>query len=304
LWLDRVRRALPAGSDDDPLSGALFSRLWQINSAATKTAGQIRTAAAILLATDSSTGLANSVQILEDARVQGNHADIVSAALIQAYFLSKRYDKALPLAEALFKALPQSSTAFSLFVRSAYGAGGMAKGRPVLDTNLSHFEQDVDTMRVVASIAMRFSDVERSNSINRQIIQSGRAIPADYNQLAWGDLLLGKITADSANAANQGIVLMGQNPEPALMHTLAAIDAELGKESDARALMLQRLKLKGIEEPGSDDWYVFARIAEQYGIAKDAATMYRKVSRPKDDFAVAASSYALAQKRLKAMSIQ
>jgi hypothetical protein len=53
------------------------------------------------------------------------------------------------------------------------------------------------------------------------------------------------------------------------------------------------------EEPGDEDWYVFGRIAESYGLSQDAGTMYRRLRRPRNEHAVAASSYALAQKRLK-----
>ncbi len=84
---------------------------------------------------------------------------------------------------------------------------------------------------------------------------------------------------------------------------LAAVDAELGKEADARATLLQRMKGLGSPEPDDDEWYVFGRIAEQYGLTQEAATMYRKLARPRNELMIASSSYGLAQKRLKAMGL-
>jgi hypothetical protein len=58
------------------------------------------------------------------------------------------------------------------------------------------------------------------------------------------------------------------------------------------------MKLDGSPEPLDADWYVFGRIAEEYGLTKDASAMYRRLERPKTDLRLAASSYALAQRRL------
>ena len=94
---------------------------------------------------------------------------------------------------------------------------------------------------------------------------------------------------------------MGGKESTALLHTLAAVAAEIGREGEARTTLLERMKLEGADEPDDAEWYVFGRIAEQYGLGSDAETMYRKLSKPKDESAIPVSSYALAQRRLKAM---
>ena len=80
------------------------------------------------------------------------------------------------------------------------------------------------------------------------------------------------------------------------------VDAELGKEGDARSNLLQRMQVSGSEEPDYADWYVFARIAEQYGLTHEAAAMYHKLAKPRNELMIPASCYALAQRRLKALS--
>jgi hypothetical protein len=51
-----------------------------------------------------------------------------------------------------------------------------------------------------------------------------------------------------------------------------------------------------MEEPDSAIWLGFALIAEQYGIADAAGTMYRRVEKSK--FEAPGSNYAIAQQHL------
>ena len=57
----------------------------------------------------------------------------------------------------------------------------------------------------------------------------------------------------------------------------------------------------GILEPDDSCWYVFGRIAEQFGLADAARDYYGRLERPKTDRSIAVSSYTLAQKRLKGL---
>jgi len=114
--------------------------------------------------------------------------------------------------------------------------------------------------------------------------------------------MAGKASAASLEAMNQAVVMMGNKPASGILHTLAALDADLGKETDARAVLLQRMKMDGSLEPTEADWYVFGRIAEAYGSDKDAASMYGRLERPKTDLGIGGSSYALAQKRLAGLN--
>lgn len=69
----------------------------------------------------------------------------------------------------------------------------------------------------------------------------------------------------------------------------------------AWALLPQRITGSGVDDPEDPDWYVFGRIAESYGLNREAAALYRRLERPKSELAIPSSSYALAQRRLKAL---
>jgi tetratricopeptide (TPR) repeat protein len=301
IWLDRIRREVHAGSGDDPLSGPLFARLWQQGQAADIQA--VKSAAAALL-TAPNKRIEPIIKILEQGAAGGGAgaSGALSAALVEAYLTAKQYAKAEPLATSLLKALPQSPAALSLALRAAYAAGGRSAANAILSANLQRFTQDVEGLRSAATIAMIFGDTERSGALEKQIVDSGRGTANDFNQIAWGDLMAGKVTAATLESANRGM-LIANNQSTGLMHTLAAVYAELGKESDARATLLQRMAALKAAEPDDDDWYVFGRIAEQYGLQDAAAGMYRRLARPANELAIPASSYALARKRLQAMGV-
>jgi len=56
-----------------------------------------------------------------------------------------------------------------------------------------------------------------------------------------------------------------------------------------------------MEKPNEPCWYVFGRIAEQFGLFDVARDYYGKLQRPKSDRSLAFSNWSLAQKRLAAM---
>lgn len=306
VWLDRLRRELPPGNGDDPLSGPMFSRLWQTGSTAPRDPASIKLAAAALADVGNVSAQVPAIAILEGGRgnTTGAAAAPLSAALAEASFQAKQYNKSLAIAEDLVKQLPQSLTAVLLASRAAYAAGGQKGGRRIVDASIGRFDQDPMALRAIAGVAMGFGDVETSAKLTRQIIDSGRATPGDYNQIAWGDLMSAKTGPASLEAANQGVLMMGNRATSGLLHTLAAVDADIGKETEARAVLLQHMKLDGSPEPLDADWYVFGRIAEEYGLTKDASAMYRRLERPKTDLGLAASSYALAQRRLAGLQLQ
>jgi tetratricopeptide (TPR) repeat protein len=277
----------------------MFSRVWQPGQ--TPDANRIRLALALLLS-DEPKGIGRVIETLEAASksASARDSDAVSASLAEAYFTDRQYGKALAISEDLLRKLPGSTSALRLALRAAYGAGGEKEAGRITAAHLTRFKDDVGALRAVAVTALVFGDTDRSTAIEKQILDSGRGQATDYNQIAWADLMAGKVTNATLEIAKKGL-LLGSNGT-GLLHTLAAVQAELAKVSEARAALLQRMVSLGDDEPDDDDWYVFGRIAESYGLIQDATAMYRRLQRPRDDRTIPASSYALAQKRLKVIA--
>jgi tetratricopeptide (TPR) repeat protein len=136
---------------------------------------------------------------------------------------------------------------------------------------------------------------------SKQLIASGKAEEGDMNNAAWYALIRGMVTNDAIRLAQQSSQI-SRNTSPTTLHTLSALFAEIGEISQARDLLLRSLELRANEEPQSDDWYVLGRIAEQIGITEAALSAYNKVLKPKEDYLLADSTYALAQRRLAVLA--
>jgi tetratricopeptide (TPR) repeat protein/transglutaminase-like putative cysteine protease len=298
-WLDRIRQELPAGNGDDPLSGQMFSRFWQQGQ--TADADSMRIAAALLLSEHEKT-LDRTLAILEKAARSADaaNANHISAGLAEAYYTAKKYDQALAEGERLCGRLPRSGNAVLLGLRAAYALGGKKEADRFLSPRLDSFKSNVAAQRMFASAAMLHGDTERAIAIEKAIVDAGRANWNDFNQLAWADLMAGKVTTASLEIAKRG-VLMGKDEPTPLIHTLATIQAELDQTAEARAALLQRMTTLAQDEPDDDEWYTFGRIAEKLGLNDEAVTMYKRLKKPRNERFVAASSWTLAQQRLKAL---
>ena len=85
-----------------------------------------------------------------------------------------------------------------------------------------------------------------------------------------------------------------------ILHTLATVYAEQGKTAEAYRVILQALELK--DEPGLDDWFVFGRLAEHYGLPDAARRYYEKARETAaDDDSNPMATIHLVRKRLEAL---
>ena len=79
-------------------------------------------------------------------------------------------------------------------------------------------------------------------------------------------------------------------------HLANQLDSATASSLLLREVILQAMEIEAREEPSSDDWYVFGRIAEHYGEIEVAVAAYQKVEPP--DPETADATYHLAQRRL------
>lgn len=130
-------------------------------------------------------------------------------------------------------------------------------------------------------------------------MDTNKATSEDLNLYAWNTLLLPGPPAPDAIEAAERANGQSKNTDFGILHTLACIYAEIGKESQARELLIQAMDAAYLEKPNSAIWFGFAKLAEQYGEIQTAQTLYQRVEKPKQD--TPGSNYALAQARLLAL---
>ncbi|OLC55806.1 MAG: hypothetical protein AUH92_01350 [Acidobacteria bacterium 13_1_40CM_4_69_4] len=298
-WLDWAREEVPRPPDDDPLSGPPFLLFWKKGS----TAGpdEMRRAAASLLALSNMADRA--LPILQDGLAKATTDEErlrCRFALASAYQKLGRPDDMVRAGRLVLALRPDSDAAFSYLGRALVRAKGWDECRRLAGDRLKRLPDDLYAIRILASVAGRTGDFEAEEKLYGRVVATGKAEATDLNNLAWLALFRGGVTDKAIDQVQRAVVLTRQGNAPSL-HTLAALYAEVGKTAEARELILKEMQMNGSDEPQPNDWYVFGRIAEQYGVRDAAISDYMKVTPPESDEDILQSTYALAQKRLAAL---
>ena len=296
-WLDWAREEVEPPSADDPLAPPQFPYFWKAGQTREKAA--IRTAAAVLLSSDSEAK--DVIPILEEAvrsAQPGVTSQRLAYAVASAYMKTKAYDKAEATASELVRQAPESRAAFELAARAAAKARHLDGLERLIADHLEHFRSDPAVLRAAAKALVYAGGAAHADTLFSALVRTGKSEAEDYNWKAWNDMIDGKIT-DATHEAIGEAIRRSPHDNAAMLHTLAAIQAETDKPNEARATLLQRMELQGSDEPNAEDWYVLGRIAEQYGLADVAGAMYKRVRLGKDKGELSFSSYTLAQRRLE-----
>ncbi|MGZ8811002.1 MAG: transglutaminase domain-containing protein, partial [Thermoanaerobaculia bacterium] len=300
-WLNWARDEFGAGSGDDALDGLPFTALWE-KATQNATAGAMRVAAASMMI---SADLADKgIPILEASRKAETSPERqlhIDHALAMALISKQKPDDVLPIAKRLHAAKPRSSEAFDMLYNAYQRLGKRAESEQLANERLKMIPKDQDALRALAENSMTAGDYATADRYYRQILQELEPSPVEYNEIAWNALLAGRDLEAALENARQALS-SGGTGSPALLHTVAAIYAELGKSMEARDALLQSIDIAGREDPSPADWYVLGRIAENYGATDAALAAYRKVDKPK--VADAGATYVLAARRMKALGVK
>ena len=297
-WLDWAREKVHISAGDDPLAGQPFPHFWSKGQEGDEAA--IRTAALVLLP---SKGLqpahfAGLIQARDHAKTETDR-NLLDLVLAYAYAAQKKWTELAAIAQDLMKAAPDSLIAYN-FATEAYGQlKNFDEWDKLLQTRLQKHPDDPDYIRSAAMLARYRGDVRRARELLKGLKDRGKTTPSDLNWYAWDALMLpGPVDQDSLDAAQRANDLT-KNGSFAILHTLACLYAEAGKPGQARELLLKAMDAAKLEEPDSEVWFAYGKIAEQYGETEAARIMYARVEKPES--ASPGSSYELAQKRLLAL---
>ena len=300
VLLDWVREEQHLAGGDDPVAGYPFPRIWTKGMDAD--AARMKLAAAAILVQTKPTA-AQGVAILEAARSSAtSDADKlnISLGLIQGYRFLDDFEKVLAISTDLAKQYPES---LSLFWDRVFALHGLRKFQD-LDAlaadRLKRLPDDIEARRTLINSATAREEFALAHDLGVKMVQSGKAEAADLNNVAWYALFTGNVSQDDVADAIKALQLNQNNASS--LHTLGCVYAEVNKTKEAREVLIQAMDLLTLDEPESNYWYAFGRIAEQYGEIEVAKADYARVTRPKREMEIAGSSYHLAQNRLKIMA--
>jgi tetratricopeptide (TPR) repeat protein/transglutaminase-like putative cysteine protease len=295
-WLDWAREEVRNAGGDDALATPPFAILWTRGAEAA--AEEARCAAASLLAGGDESGKAVPLLIsCRDAAPEGARRTALDLALALAYDTLKRPDDLAAAAQRLAAAVPGSKRADSLLYKALAILGRWDEVRQLAEQRLAADADDVIALQSLCTVIDRRGDLEGAAACLQRIVDSGKADRFVSNNLAWLALVRGKVD-DRAVEQGQRAATLHEYKNPASLHTLASLYAELGKTSEAYQVILQELELKPGKRPESSDWYVFGRLAEHFGLPEAARRYYARVEPPEPGEAEATSTHRLARQRL------
>lgn len=298
--LDWLREDQHIATGDDPLGGYPFPRLWTKGSKAT--AASIKIAAASILTAYKQTarqGLAVLEAVAKPSSTSPEMA-AVSVALLHGYFRLEEYDKASAVCSDLETAYPESDEVFSDHLYALRALGRFDEANRLAEFRLKLIPDDIEGLRALAWDAGMRGDYARAQVLFKRVIDKKQPEAWDLNNVAWSSLFVGKVESTDLEDGIRAAELSSN--DPGTLHTLGCIYAELGKTEKARDIFLKGMDSLNLDEPDSNYWYGFGRIAEQYGERDAALADYGRVTTPKGAYELRYSSYDLAKMRLRALN--
>jgi tetratricopeptide (TPR) repeat protein len=300
-WLNWEREEVAVPSSADPLTAQPFLKLWPPRPGIAEK-DQILAAAASLVARghyfkDGADVLAKLRASAQDRSFQ----DDVDFARADGLSRNAAYQESAPIWNRVQKQHPDSVVAFNAAGLALVRAGRLDEAlafaaAPKADDDLYAGAQGIRAR--VFEVQHKYADAVEAY---RAAAKSAKATSVDWNDAAWLTLFApGVLPPDleGANTANR----MTQGRNSADIHTLGAIQAELGQLKEARQSLVRYLSFfdAGTSGINVSAQCLMGRIAEGLGLKETAERTYSAIPKPKTD--VGDSAYDLAQIRLKVMS--
>jgi tetratricopeptide (TPR) repeat protein len=286
-WLDWVRDEMKgASSPDDPAAGPVFLELWKPQGRRDSTA--IRVAAASLIG---GSNAAQAVQTLETWRAAVSDAHtrfLMDRALLFANARAGRYKAVQEASGRLLAAAPESKLAWDMGMTSLRRQGLYAEARAMAEARLARKPDDPDALRALASVAAESRQYDEAERRFARLEQIGRAVPGDLNNRAWNAIFRGAVDDTALEWAR----VASEKSGAAALHTLATLNAERGRTTEAMQLLVKAIDATAADELQPHDWYVVGRVAEACGLADVARAGYARAGKDRptgDSSAVLAS---------------
>ncbi|MCC6130132.1 MAG: DUF3857 domain-containing protein [Acidobacteria bacterium] len=298
--LDWLREPARTERGDDPLAGSPFARLW---TGETKPeAAFVRRAAAALMADERDFASEAAAILQKEVSLVAEPEEKlwVLRALADAQVLTRNWKSLEETAKTLAELKPASAEAVRLCRMALQRQGKTVEADSVADGFLKKRPEDEAAIRFVALNAVERNDLATARKNIQKLIEKGDAGAQDYNLLAWMSLFTseaGEKALENVQKANE----LTRGSSYPVLHTEASLLAELGRSNEAYQILRKAISIAGDGDPEPSDWYVFGRLAENYGFPDAARGLYQKAKPKKEDEETSLATWDLARKRLAAL---
>jgi tetratricopeptide (TPR) repeat protein len=277
-WLDWTHEEITPSTSSDLLASQPFMRLWPTEQDP-PSKDQILTATATLITRGHYAR--EGVDLLKTLRDKAS-TDAQRQAIDQSIALGlieqSKFAEAIPAAEAVFKSRPSSAAALTLLGDALVLAGHSDQALKLADSTKSANDAEFIAIAHLITLAHQARQ-EYAQAIESDLvlINTKKAAAGDWNSAAWLSLFApGKIAPDLKSA--ETAVRMTQDRNLPAIHTLACVQAELGKLKEARDGLLRYLGTSATIS--TSGWYLEGRIAEALGLTGSAAAIYSNIAKP------------------------
>lgn len=205
-------------------------------------------------------------------QILAEHQNDIDSGIAFALLGQKRAAEAEPISAALIEKRPTASGYRQLRLRVLARLGRFAEAKKLWTTWLAEPEPDRGLRGLAISVAAQSGDFAEAVALASAQVGAESDSTA-LNNRAWYRVCAGDATTAEAEAVQAAQA--NQFRSPALLHTLATAQAELGKPEAAMASLRRALDLRAGPAIALDD-YVWARIAESYGLRDEARVVYER----------------------------
>jgi tetratricopeptide (TPR) repeat protein len=303
--LDWKRDLIHKGGGDDPLVGYLLPRFWTVGSSreGADSVEAMRLAGISMLA-ESMDGKPYVAEVVAaQAKATGSKQEDLDLLLAELALGAEEPEVGLPAVKRLLEDEPDSNYALGLAGQAYMLEGNKTGWLELLAPRLAKRPTDRDLLAQEARAYELTGDFAAARKTEQAVIDSGKAVAEDYNNLAWMGLFdnhLGEAELKAAQQAN----MLSKNGSFADLHTTACVYAAEGRTTEARQVLAQAMQAGNLSEPNSAVWYALGLIYEDYGAKEAALDAYLKVQAHEFDehtYVEPTSTYVLAQERMKAL---
>ncbi len=282
---------------DEPLYGRPVQRFWKKHGVKTPEVMKYAVAAIHVMNKDTAPA---GLKVLEEGvkrKIRGITETSFNYALYYGYQTLDMLERMYSLSKQLYLDNPESDFAWSSYLDSLVLTGRGTELKEAAAKRLEEDPADSVTINMLMNYYFSMLDFDKVDEIFNEQVQKNRGTAYLYNSVAWMDLFKPSHDPKGLEYARTAVNL-SESRSMAILHTLASQYAEAGRCKEARNTLDEVIRLSGVDEPSSDDWYVLGRIAEEYGMTDSARRYYQRVDKPEIESEKYNSAYVLAQRRL------
>ncbi len=219
----------------------------------------------------------------------------IDQALAQGFLRHQNYTEAIPLLQRLQSKWPESNSVRENLAQAFIYTNQFPQASALIQTIEQTEPGSLSGMRLRARLLAQQMKFSESAALEARICANPKASPLDWNDQAWVNLFAQPGEKPMQAAAEKAAEL---DRNPAILHTLAIVQAASGDLKDARATAYRLMDT--VDDP-DESLTIFGRIAEQLDLPNVAADYYKRVKKSAGNSTL--STYAFAQMRLKESAI-